>query len=130
VHHLLATYEPLLDPRWTSFDRRNLAQLLLEARVWRATIGEVVPQQELISTMPKRKVKELESGVEAPRRTSRRISTANHPPETASKPIPPQKRSRKTEKKTEDEEKVLNGKQEEDSEAVIPPFQHVFPPSL
>jgi hypothetical protein len=68
--------------------------------------------------MPKRKVTELDRGLEAPRRASRRISTSNDPPETASKAAPNPKKSKKTEKNKKVQKTGVNSKQEEDSEAV------------
>jgi hypothetical protein len=68
--------------------------------------------------MPKRKVKELDRGLEAPRRTSRRISASNDPPETASKPAPNPEKSKKAEKSKKVKETAVNSKQGEDSEAV------------
>jgi hypothetical protein len=90
------------------------------------TIGEVVPQQELASNMAKRKVKGLDDGLETPRRSSRRISTANELHET-SKPAPTPKRSKKTEKNGRDEKTEVNAKQEEDAEVVSTYVAQVLP---
>jgi hypothetical protein len=76
--------------------------------------------------MPKRKAKELDNGLEAPRRSSRRISTANEPPETW-KPAPTPKKSKKTEKNDHDEKAEVNGKQEEDAEVVSTCVAQVLP---
>lgn len=67
--------------------------------------------------MPKRKATDLENGAEAPRRSSRRLSTANKPPEIASKPAPAPKGPRKTEKDKQ-VGKAVNEKQEEDKRSV------------
>ncbi len=73
--------------------------------------------------MPKRKAQELGDGLEAPRRSSRRISTANGPPESSKperKPPPTPKKSKKTEKSSQDEKKGVNDKEEEDEGPVSP----------
>jgi hypothetical protein len=75
------------------------------------------------SKMPKRKAKELDNGVaaEAPRRSSRRISTAlpgEPQPATSAKAGSTTKKSEKAPKISKDEKPVASGKKEEDAETV------------
>ena len=68
--------------------------------------------------MPKRKAKQLDNDeLEAPRRSSRRIPTANEASET-SKPVPAAKNSKKTASNNQDEKSGVKSKQEESSESV------------
>lgn len=69
--------------------------------------------------MPKRKAKELDNGTaEEPRRSSRRISTTNEPPETPAKPAPTPKKPKKAKNVSKDEQPVVDSKAQEDAESV------------
>ncbi len=68
--------------------------------------------------MPKRKAKQSDNDeLEAPRRSGRRIFTANEASET-SNPVPAAKSSKKTPRNNQDENPAVKSKQEESSESV------------
>lgn len=77
------------------------------------------PKESYLFNMSKRKAKELDNGTaEKPRRSSRRISTTNEPPETPAKPAPTPKKPKKTNNVSKDKRPMVNGKAEEDAESV------------
>lgn len=128
--HSPATHQPLTDPcliwrcdvlRWPRIGVASSSR-----RAQKGTVGERVPRQESTFNMPKRKAKELGPTTEGPRRSSRRISSANGSPAlTPSKPAPTPKKPKRTEQSIKDEKTIVNSKQEEDSEAVSFCFGHV-----
>ncbi len=68
--------------------------------------------------MPKRKAKQSDNeDLEAPRRSSRRISTANKASKT-SNPVPAAQNSKKTVRDNQDENPAVKSQQEESSETV------------